>query len=356
MIDLAPPVPPISRSLLDARGGFVWWYLDLVDANGDGIVLIWSFGLPFLPGYTQAAREGTAPPARARPSIALSVYVGGVCDFYLLQEYPQVHATWDLPERVRIGDSTFETATMGATRVVQVELDMPVPRMDTRVRGRLRAEGPSRQPSPLESPAAAHHWSPLLCCAEGEVELSQGDWSFSRRGRVYHDRNGSPTHLDGMGIASWVWARVAFPGYELVVYHLLPTGGGAPTEIVLKVDDQGRTRAVPDAQIRLKGAHRHLWGLTWYDQLEVQGQAMLKLPRVVDGSSFYLRMPVEGVDAQGATGRGWAELVSPHDVDLPGWRPLVKMAVHPVRGAESVWLPLFSGPRDGRVSRLFRRG
>jgi len=56
---------PLDRRLLEAPGGFAWWYLDALDARGDGLVVIWSFGLPFLPGYRSASRRGLAPPARA---------------------------------------------------------------------------------------------------------------------------------------------------------------------------------------------------------------------------------------------------------------------------------------------------
>ena len=51
MLSLTSPDTPLDRTLLDVAGGFAWWYLDLVDERGDGLVLIWSFGLPFLPGY-----------------------------------------------------------------------------------------------------------------------------------------------------------------------------------------------------------------------------------------------------------------------------------------------------------------
>ena len=50
------PVPPglADQALLDVPGGFLWCYLDLVDATGDGLVLVVSFGLPFLPGGSSA--------------------------------------------------------------------------------------------------------------------------------------------------------------------------------------------------------------------------------------------------------------------------------------------------------------
>ena len=61
---------------LTAPGGFVWWYLDLTDGAGNGVVLIWSFGLPFLPGYADAARKGQGQSPASRPSLNVAVYKG----------------------------------------------------------------------------------------------------------------------------------------------------------------------------------------------------------------------------------------------------------------------------------------
>jgi carotenoid 1,2-hydratase len=42
-------------------------------------------------------------------------------------------------------------------------------------------------------------------------------------------------------------------------------------------------------------------------------------------------------------------------VDLDLHRPFVRMRVHRTEAPSSFWLPLFSGPREGRWRRLGRR-
>ena len=80
------PTTPMPRTLLDARGGFAWWYVDLVDEAGNGVVVIWSFGLPFLPGYASASRAGKGERAGDRPSLNVAVYVRGELAAYVLEE------------------------------------------------------------------------------------------------------------------------------------------------------------------------------------------------------------------------------------------------------------------------------
>lgn len=354
MIDLCPPVPSFPRALLDARGGFLWWYLDLVDEQGDGLVLIWSFGLPFLPGYTYAARYGQAPAARTRPAVVLSVYKKGLCDFYLFQEYTTAQGLWEMPEKVTIGQSVFESTVINGMRNLTISLDMAVPRMREHLTGTITVVGPSRVPGPNETTVAQHHWSPLTAVAKGDVDLRQGTgWAFKTSGRAYHDRNGSLNHVDSMGIKEWFWARVAFPDYEAVIYELTPFEG-KPRLLVMRIEADGTTNLLEGAQLTRSGTLLSLFGPKWNPSLSVPGHFDLKQTHVVEDSNFYLRMAVSGKDRQGATGRGWAETLLPHEIDADGWRPFVAMAVHPSQGRGSMMLPLFSGPRSGRLARLFR--
>jgi hypothetical protein len=63
----------------------------------------------------------------------------------------------------------------------------------------------------------------------------------------------------------------------------------------------------------------------------------------------------EARTAAGELALGWSELCRPDRVDLAPHRPFVKMRVHRAAGPNSIWLPLFTGPRSGRVSRLVRQ-
>ena len=83
----------MTAAALQRPGGFAWWYLDLVDDNGYGLVLIWAWGLPFLPGLARDARRGQPSLPRERPAISFALYEGGRCTCYLLQEAPAAAAS-----------------------------------------------------------------------------------------------------------------------------------------------------------------------------------------------------------------------------------------------------------------------
>ena len=86
MIDLSPVDRAPDRTVLRSAGGFTWFYVDLVDDRGNGATVIWSWGLPFLPGYASAARAGRPQLPIERPSVNVVVYQGGRERFYLLSE------------------------------------------------------------------------------------------------------------------------------------------------------------------------------------------------------------------------------------------------------------------------------
>jgi hypothetical protein len=72
----------------------------------------------------------------------------------------------------------------------------------------------------------------------------------------------------------------------------------------------------------------------------------------VDNGPFYLRFPVAArCPRTGERGRGFAEIVKPGQVDIPWMRPFVRMRCHRLDGINSPLLPLFSGPRRGRLRR-----
>ncbi|CAN0598748.1 unnamed protein product, partial [Laminaria digitata] len=135
-ISLCDPRRPLDPSLREAAGGFAWWYVDHVDAAGDGLVLIWSFGLPFLPGYLNASRRQTPERPGARPSLNLVLYEKGRPSFYLLQEYPEQSASWR-PSEWQLADSHIKLTEDGARRTLDVHLDCPLPRNPGRLQGSL---------------------------------------------------------------------------------------------------------------------------------------------------------------------------------------------------------------------------
>ena len=341
---------------LERPGGFAWWYLDLVDAKGDGLVLIWAWGLPFLPGLARDARRGQPTLPRDRPAVSFALYERGRCTCYLLQEAPPEGSATDGVGEFCVGGAVLSVQPLeaaggqGAGFSLRAALDLPIPGGAGRLRGEVRAAGPALLGGSPGPRYAAHSWSPRLAGAEGEATLDVAGRPVHLRGRVYHDRNEASAPLHAHGIADWWWARVALPDRALIWYRLRHADGHVE-EHLLDVDHGGRARdcAAPAA---LSAPSR--WAafgprcprrLTLTD---ADGRAhALALEAPIDDSPFYQRLRLRGPEAW-----GWAERVLPDAVDPDWMRPLVRMRVQRLGGPNSFWLPLFAGPVESRLRRL----
>lgn len=368
LIELSAPGAGLSPRLLSSPGGFLWWYLDLIDDEKNGLVVIWSFGLPFLPGYTHAARVGRPQRPRQRPSLNVSVVRDGTLDFYLLQEFHPREVHWDPTprgDRWKFGRSRIESFVAAGRRRVTADLHLDVPRCDDVAHVELEASGPGcvddtgcHDPTRRRCrPIPQHDWTPLLAACRGRAQAMTGDAEITLRGRVYHDRNGGSAPLHRLGIDDWVWGRIAVGERELIYYDLNAKSGASQT-LLLSIDAHGEIRHLEDCEFRRRRSRTNLAGLTWWPAMSVRrnGSAWLNIEAgdVVDSGPFYLRTLLEATDRKGRNFRGIGEVCDPDRVDLPHHRPLVKMRVHRRSGDNSMWLPLFSGPRSGRITRLIR--
>lgn len=331
MLELSSP--PEDDRLPEAPGSFCWWYVDLVDQNGDGAVLIWGFGLPFLEPPVEL-------PGRSRPFVNLAVYVQGRCTAYWLVEVPEADVQ-ALPGGWRIGGSQFQTSR-GERVTVDARLDLPVPG-GAPVRARLSVEGAPARGAP--APQGPHRWSPVIGAGAGRLEI---DGKETIAGRAYHDRNVSDVPLATLGIREWAWGRVAEPGRDRVHYVLWPESG-EPKVLAVRLDEDG-TVTWEESTVEQAGSAGGRWGLRVPGRLdlrEVEGEAyVVRSEGLVDDSPFYARFPLRT-----ATGHGWGERVRPGAIGRWWMRPLVGMrVVGPTRN--SVWTALFIGPQEDRITRL----
>lgn len=354
-----PREKPAAQWLRSA-GGFLWWYVDFFDDDGNGVVLIWSYGLPFLPGE----RQGNAAPATqpwTRPSLNLVLYRGGREHFYLLQEYDPSQAVWS-ENQWQFGQSQIRAEAREGRIVVRASLDLAVPSSRHRLIGTVALDGPlapleSSQRCPAVTPNSVHQWSLLTATAEARATLSLNGERFScRSDRGYHDRNSSAAPLDRLGIRHWIWGRVSFSERELMFYLLWPDDNeAAPTCIAIEQYQEGRTRTVPNVSTRLKGRRLARYGMPcWRELVLLEGEKVLaevSLGEMLDDGPFYLRARAHGIDASLAHGAGAMELCRPGRVGMPWLQPFVRMRVHAPGEDNSAWLPLFSGPRHGRAAR-----
>jgi hypothetical protein len=359
------PQRPLPRALLDAPGGFVWWYVDALNAEGDGFVCIWSWGLPFLPGRAAAWRAGSPHATVDAPSLNLAVYRGGAQVAYHLLQLPAHEAEW-LDDHWRMGASHLRRRRDASGDVViEGDLCLPVPGAPEPLRATFCVSGPAAAwPLPdAPPPADAHRWAPMIGPARATARFTHGDDTvLDFAGTGYHDRNGCPVPLDALGLAHWVWGRLTTPaasGSEaslLIFYLSWPSDPGAePILLVSRADGAGRFTFTP-APVTLGPARAGRFGMRWWETITLHlpdGPVEVAFEPPAEDGPFYLRARIHTPGAARPT-VGWAELCRPDRVDTPALRPLVAMCVQPAERPGSLWLPLFSGPRRGRWARLLR--
>lgn len=358
MWNLDDPRREPERALLDTPGAFLWWYADALDAHGDGLVCIASWGLPFLPGDRAARLAGHPPRPAERPSLNLVVYAGGRPVYYTL--YRPQQASWDDDGTLRFDGTTLRTRDLGdGRRAWEAEVDLPVPGSLRRLRGRFAVHGPAARIDPADrcGADADHRWAPILGPARMDVDLRIGTEALLFRHGLpaYHDRNASPTPLDALGIARWTWGRHTFGDRTIVHYLTWPDDPTEPAVLVAAtLDATGAVTVHPVQQVARDQRRTGRAGMTWWRRLTVPlGSDRLEIvhgPPVDDGP-FYLRLPTRA-RLGGQAAPGWAEWCEPDRIDLARHRWLVSMCVQQPTGGESAWLPLFSGPQATRWSRL----
>lgn len=350
MIRLDELAPADLAATAVAPGAFLWWYLELSNEQHDGVVLIWSFGLPFLPGLADAARRGAPTPAAARPSLNVVTYAGGRERCYALHEFAPEEVWWDGDGAWRFGQTRIESRVSGQRRSVEVHLDLTLAN-GTRVVGSVSAHGavPASPEGALPSgfdPRTPHRWTPLFAGGVGEASVGvAGEAPRQLRGAAYHDRNRSSRALHDLGFERWLWAHERHGDEDRVVYRFHPRGGAAPQAFGVRVSP-GVTQVVP-VDVVLERPRRHPYGMRTGTHLRVthEGAPWLDAPldHCVDGGPFYLRY---------LSRRGSVELIEPDRIDLPWQRPLVEMRVSQAGRRPSLWAPLFQGALDDRPRRL----
>lgn len=371
MLSLDDPNRPPTSETLDQPSGFMWWYAEIMDAQRNGLVLIWSFGLPFLPGYMSSARTASPQTPRSRPSLNLAIYTHGKPTFYMLREFDPAHVSWNGHDQWQFGASTITARPDNArpdnthTKTLDIVLDCPLDQGRDHIRGHVQITGTIPQHLSASPPAQSPHlWTPLLLPAHGTANLQlDNNKTFKIQGRAYHDRNHSPCHLEALGIQTWLWGRASWPDVERIFYVLWSSQQAErtpPACVGFEVDSAGYMRSVP-LTVDLPAPNKTLYGMPhWPDLmlLSSDGQPWMRIQQDqrVDHGPFYLRhFTTNRAPSHLAPAHGTCETIVPSRIDLAIHRPLVKMRVSAEQRPNSVWLPLFEGSSEGRASRLLRQ-
>lgn len=344
--DHGAPIPlGLGGTIAPEEVAFSWGYLDLIDPRGDGVVLIWGYALPFLPGTLARERAGRPEVPREAPSVALSVYEAGRPTFYLLQRQDPVGSADPFLPRIEL-----DALTLDLRDGVRAEVHAPLPG-GGRVEGVLELDGP---PTRLQVPGWAsgpsdHRWAPRRL-GRARADLRSGDWSFRMEGAGYHDGNVSRSGLDALGIARWTWGRLPHPGGDRIFYLVERTDGRCQ-HTQLDVDPQGGC-SVEEPAVQVLSQARGRWGLPHPRALRFEGTEV-RVRSVVDDGPFYQRFVVEG-SVDGTPSVGVMEQVEVGRMDRGWTAPLTRMAVHDPR-APSPFCGLFNGPHRGGVGRVLRQ-
>ena len=333
----------------------MWWYTDVIDAHGNGLVLIWSYGLPFLPGYAGAARRGQPEQPGERPSVTVAVIRGHKLDCFVLHEIDPEDARWD-GDTWTFGDSRFRTSIEHGVRTMNAELDCPLPG-GQRLRGTVSLTGAARVAQDTDGIGLQHDWAPMTGPALTVVNLRAGDQHYEFTGRGYFDGNVGERPLHETGIDRWTWGRLPAEGKEVIYYILWRDRDAAPEAHGVVIDEGGELLhheiGVTIERDRIgRAGLRHPVAL----RLSLDGAPWwtVQTESVVDDGPFYLRHVIRGRSSTGDEVVGIGEFCRPDRIDLGWQRPLVRMRVQRADGRNSIWLPLFTGPKEGRVQRLLR--
>lgn len=339
------PCPAVPEAAMDGPG-FAWWYVDLVDDAGNGVVVIGAFGLPFLPGLASADRRGDPTPAHRRPSLNVAVYRNHQRLAYVLQEYPAEDCAWQQGQQ-RFGRSWVRSVVENGQCAVDITLDLDIPGSPHRLTGHVRGQGAVPQHAAAEQ--GPHGWT-VLASGPGDVDVRMGEQTLLRTaGRMYHDSNWSLLPLHRLNIGHWIWARIPRGEGDLVVWMLQSDDRATVLHRVYQAD---AAMTPLDGAVECRGSQRGAFGMVAPASVVVtvgEERHELVLRRCVDDGFFYQRWLVDAGDTHGT-----CEIILPHQIDRAQHRPLVRMAHHRIGQPNSMWLPLFNGPMADRWSRLLR--
>ena len=339
----------------DITPNFKWWYVDLLDASGNGAVCIFSQGLPFLPTSTVKHEE--------RCAVNVVLYTEGKESFYLLQEYPATESEYTT---IHVNDSRHDTWTIGKhvfSRFIDgdsvqctIEVESTT-QLDTphSIHGQVHVQGALISDIEQLGRNSVHQWIPVTTQCHGTAAFKTLSTSVETRGSAYHDSNISLQPLQRLGISKWWWARVSMETHTWVVYFVDDVQSSQPSVLlVASIDADGNWSTHPVESVDVHRRARSVYGLSMPTRwsISLASGTVLKLKRHswLDDSPFYQRVVVE-LTTNDVSSLGFMEHVVPTKLGIPWQQPFIRMKTHYQNTPGSFFSPLFTGPSDNRWSR-----
>ena len=349
---------------------FSWWYIDVLNDQGDGCVCIFSQGLPFLPS--------SSTPKSERYAVNVVIYKEGKEAFYLLQEFPKSEVHFERTEshplsiirkeKWSIGGHTFHRHIKDGIVHSVVELCSSASEVSTQlgsahsVKGKIQVSGPLL--SSLETVGrtdSPHQWIPMTTQCTADVSLAIEHQSMSFTGPAYHDSNVSMQALEDLSIDHWWWARASFKDETWVVYLVDGTRStismtqlSKPVWMVASISSRGEWKQHFVRSVNVHTKKQSLYGLSIPVSWEVilESGLRLEIDKIagLDDSPFYQRVQIQMTCGE-STGLGFMEHVVPTKLNIPWQQPFIRMKTHFQNTPGSFFSPLFTGPSNTRWSR-----
>ena len=343
---------------------FMWWYLDVLDEDGNGCVCTFSNKLPFLPD----AQLSNAP---QRLAMNIVIYKHGQEDFYVLEEnegsgYQSQVEDGVLSETWQIGD--YEVHRLIQNNTVQLRVECKG-NLDCahRVQGTIEMTGAllSCKSNPLPEDlhsglfpkkSLLHQWLPIMTNCQADVNLKTSIAQYQFKGRGYHDSNISTHDLRDLNIQFWWWGRIPFQKGELIFYFLQHDFLNQIMDFCLWVDEKQQVTFLPVRECKVLSYNSTIYGLSFPKKWTIETpQDVFEMTtiNILDDSPFYQRFYLQ-VAHQGNVSTGFFEQVVPIRLNIPWQQPFIRMRTHQDTQYGSLFAPLFTGNRKGRVGRFLK--
>ncbi len=211
-----------------APQGYAWWYVDATsDCGRYGLTIIAFVGSVFSPYYKITGRR------RPDNHCAINVSLTG-----------KGAGAWAMTERgqgrVDRGRDHFRVGPSGLCwdgDALTIDIDEWSAPLPYRVKGRVRISPEMIGTTAfMLDPAGRHRWHPVAPRARVEVQMDHPGTSWSGDG--YFDSNFGDEALEA-GFDDWHWSRAHLKNDVAVLYEGRRRGG-APFELALRFDRQGR--------------------------------------------------------------------------------------------------------------------
>lgn len=361
--------PKVLFNHTTTQPSFSWWYIDVLNEQGDGCVCIFSQGLPFLPVSDDSKPD--------RYAVNVVLYKNGKESFYLLQEFPASEVKFTTVEShplsiVRkevwtIGGHTFHRTIQNGKVHCVVELcsttaTVEHPAAGHKINGKIELSGSLLNRMPVTGASRSHHqWIPLTTQCTAKISLTTDSGSLYSQGWAYHDSNISTSDLDSLSIGYWWWARASFIDRTWILYLVEPESSfgyksyeDRPIWMVASVSENGEWTQHPVRSLTVNSKKHSVYGLSLPSKWDIQlvSGELLQIEQItwLDDSPFYQRVQIR-MTYKSECALGFMEHVVPTKLNIPWQQPFIRMKTHFQNTPGSFFSPLFTGPSSTRWSR-----